>query len=170
MIIIVIGVFSSVPSNRDQVNENLIFLISTTTLKSIATVIQSTAMSYNVALTVPANDQGLHYTVLYMTNVTINEIQVIEKHYSDMVRSKIALDQNGEYTLGYNERKRWGRDSDILLGPISEFKLLFNNLMNDLYPTKVSYRESHVDVKGDHDAYLYPSFNMMQYSIKKVSA
>ena len=128
----------------------------------------SNLQRFNVAFTVPANNTGLHYTVLYLTGLTREEIDFAKKSYHSAVAAWVPNDSNGRPMLGYHTRRSWGQNSDILEGEIAEFKIKLHNWMNDLFPGRVSYRDSHVNVNGNHREILYPSFNMRQMTASAI--
>lgn len=115
---------------------------------------------------VPANNAKLHYTVFYLINVSQEEISQAKQLYYQLVTSLIPKDQNGRYMCDYHSRKPWhSRGNSVILdGEIAIFKKKVNDLMKQYFPGRVSYRESHVNVHGKFDVFLYPSFNMMQIS------
>ena len=103
--------------------------------------------------------------MLYLQNISQAEFETAKEMYTNAVKSLILVDASGRHMLSWDsERKAWGRNSDLLGGSLALFKKQLHDLVSESFPNNISWRESHVDVKGNHDVFIYPSLNMMQVS------
>lgn len=127
----------------------------------------SSEIRFDVAFTVPANAHGLHFTVFYLSNITEAERKLALDHYYNMVKTFYRPDSNGRYMISYVNRFIWG-NTILLDGPIFDFKKFVYSYMSQIFPNRLSWRDPHVTVNGNHDAQFYPSFNMLQISTPKV--
>ena len=113
------------------------------------------------AFAVHANDQDDHCTMLFIENLTTIEYGDAHRMYLQTVKDLVPKDINGKHMLTWTNRKPWGANSVLLYGPLDDFhKKLHERMVNCFGSERVSWIDTHVDVKGDYNKELYPLFNM----------
>jgi len=123
-------------------------------------------MNRKLIISVPVNNKGDHCTMLYMTNLTQSDYDEAICIYNQLVVNSVSCDKNNRYMISWDNRRIWGANSILLDGPIDDFKKLLHSVMIKRFgPSRISWRQTHFDVKVDYNRYLYPSFNMKNYKL-----
>jgi len=101
---------------------------------------------------------GLHCTMIYATGLSDAEAIAIRDVYWDCVNAC----RNEERTCVFTWNKRIKKDicSDVIIGPINDFKKLLTIELHRRFGTKIHCGPTEVNVHGDHDRVIYPLYDM----------
>ena len=115
------------------------------------------------SLAVPAGPPGssLHVTLLYVSKPTQALVSQVCTEYASYVKAHVPPNEQKRHMLQYTKGDMWGKNSMLLQGRLATFHERLDAHMRELFPpdTFADKRETHVDVKGNASAPLYPEFN-----------
>jgi Ni,Fe-hydrogenase III component G len=115
----------------------------------------------NTAFVIPAAPDGTTICIAYLINPTMQMVLRARQIIEAEVKKLPCI--TGRYpTLIWTNREIWGRSSIKLEGPIDYFRRHLHAMLEAEFPGHPLWMETHVNVRGNYDLFLYPSFNPKQ--------
>ena len=101
---------------------------------------------------------GLHCTMIYATGLSDAESIAIRDVYWDCVNAC----RNSDRACVFTWTKRTQKDicSDVITGPIDDFKKLLTRKLHLRFGTKIYCGPTEVNVHGDHNRVIYPLYDL----------